>query len=369
MPKRTDANLATERFAVLDGIRGLAAILVILDHFPSPMNTVVMSRALAVDFFFVLSGFVLAHAYSQRLDSGMSAFDFMRRRIIRLYPMYILGSLLGAIMAAVAVSQGQFAMTPQGFGLVSLFAVGFVPTPQHLGGSWGFYSFDHPAWSLAYELVANLAFAALAFMRRPKWIVWWLPIAAASLAYQSFQNQSTDLGWQYHAIDGGLVRIGYEFFLGLVIYSIWKKGYAFTIPAWIALPLLPAMACVGSLLQTENQRIALDVAFQIVVIPIIVAGAANARVSGVTERICSALGTLSFGVYMLHVPLGTLQGQFWRDAPATSPERIPQVLAIIAITLIAAAVTYVIYDKPARAWLMRVTARRRKVPVATTSRA
>lgn len=357
MPKPANANLATERFATLDGIRGLAAIMVILDHVASPLNQVVVSRALAVDFFFVLSGFVLAHAYANRLDSGMSAFDFMRRRVIRLYPMYILGSALGAVLAIVAASRGDFPMTPEGFGLVSLFALLFIPAPPHLGGlAWGFYSFDHPAWSLAYELIANFAFAALAFMRKPKWIVWWLPLAAASLAWQSFQNQSTDMGWQYHTIDGGLVRIGYEFFLGVVIYSLWKRGYSFTLPAWIALPLLPLIACAGSLLHDVNQRIAFDVAMQIVVIPVILAGAANARVTGATERICSSLGALSFGVYMLHVPIAGAMSLIWPVAPEDAALSLLQLVVVIATTLVAAAATYVAYDKPARAGLMRATA-------------
>src|SRR5215510_8290030 len=105
--QKTALASETHRFLVLDGLRGVAAFAVILDHVSSTtLRAWLPGRYLAVDFFFVLSGFVLAHAYSARLACGMTAAGFMKIRLIRLYPLYLLGLALGLLVPVIASLRG-----------------------------------------------------------------------------------------------------------------------------------------------------------------------------------------------------------------------------------------------------------------------
>jgi peptidoglycan/LPS O-acetylase OafA/YrhL len=83
------------QFATLDGLRGVAAIAVTSLHFRFELGKFLLPHSyLAVDFFFVLSGFVLAYAYEDRLSEGMKPIQFLRLRVIRLYPLYLIGTLI-----------------------------------------------------------------------------------------------------------------------------------------------------------------------------------------------------------------------------------------------------------------------------------
>ncbi|MDE6651814.1 MAG: acyltransferase, partial [Paramuribaculum sp.] len=93
---------AKPRYELLDGLRGVAALMVILYHFgeafaTSPVDQQINHGYLAVDFFFVLSGFVLGYAYDDRWKKGMTAANFMLRRVIRLQPMVLIAVIFGVI--------------------------------------------------------------------------------------------------------------------------------------------------------------------------------------------------------------------------------------------------------------------------------
>ena len=97
----THSYLASKpRYEILDGLRGVAAIVVVLFHMfecysPGPMEQIINHGYLAVDFFFALSGFVVAYAYDDRWDR-MGLWDFFKRRVVRLHPMAVFGTLLCA---------------------------------------------------------------------------------------------------------------------------------------------------------------------------------------------------------------------------------------------------------------------------------
>src|SRR5580693_10064467 len=97
------ANLQSKpRYEILDGLRGVAAVVVVAFHIfeahaKSPLNQIINHGYLAVDFFFVLSGFVVAYAYDDRWGK-MTQWDFYKRRLIRLQPMVIMGTIIGAAL-------------------------------------------------------------------------------------------------------------------------------------------------------------------------------------------------------------------------------------------------------------------------------
>jgi peptidoglycan/LPS O-acetylase OafA/YrhL len=108
-------------FVTLDGLRGIAALAIVARHAPVLFNSVSIyvqsdigkptalffESYLAVDFFVALSGFVLAHAYGQRLRGGMPASEFMTVRLIRLYPLYLLALTITSVIAIRQMTKGK----------------------------------------------------------------------------------------------------------------------------------------------------------------------------------------------------------------------------------------------------------------------
>jgi hypothetical protein len=112
---RSPHSARSHRFHLLDGLRGFAAILVVLYHMPPYLQRwfACPNAFLAVDFFFCLSGFIIAYSYEDRILRGMSFRDFCSSRLIRLYPLYFLGSLFGLISVCIlAYGTGSCARTP-----------------------------------------------------------------------------------------------------------------------------------------------------------------------------------------------------------------------------------------------------------------
>ncbi|MCA8900556.1 MAG: acyltransferase [Hyphomonas sp.] len=349
-PAASPLRPAPHRFVVLDGLRGVAALLVISDHIPSALQTALPGRALAVDFFFVLSGFVLAHAYSERLGSGLSPFAFMRARFIRLYPLYIVASLLGVLSLILHVWRRGWVVGGDEFAVVSLFALTFLPCPPLYGWTNAApYPFVGPAWSLFFELVANLVFALLAPLRRLRVLAIFLPIAGAVMLSANFAWGTFDLGWNYHSFAGGFPRIAFGFFAGVFIHELWLRGHRPSVPVWVTLIWLAVIAG-GSWFLPESLRTTYNSAMQIVVIPLLVFTAANSTVRGVPMRVCTFLGKHSYGVYLLHVPIIALSVFL----PAIEyPGGVAFSLAVAGVALGAAWIVYEWIDAPARAWLAR----------------
>ena len=147
-----------QRFLTLEAMRGLAAICVVLMHGERAFGVASpMSGYLAVDFFFLLSGFIMAHAYEDRLDLGLPKRSFLHARLLRLYPLYLVGTVFTVVLAVASiVFRHQNTLWAYTQPLVSLpLAVWILPTPTTVV----LYPLDTPAWSLLLELVANLAFA------------------------------------------------------------------------------------------------------------------------------------------------------------------------------------------------------------------
>jgi peptidoglycan/LPS O-acetylase OafA/YrhL len=183
-PERGSGSLkvAEARFAALDLLRGLAAIAVLLVHFRYGPTGVTLAQKgyLAVDFFFVLSGFVVAHAYEQRLRRGTWLGPFCLTRLLRLYPLYAFASIIG--IAAVYFQPGTDRDT--GHWAVSiLLAVFFLPTPSQFSANPGsLYPFNFAAWSLFWELAVNLLYGVAALQLDKRLLSLLIALGAAGVA-------------------------------------------------------------------------------------------------------------------------------------------------------------------------------------------
>jgi peptidoglycan/LPS O-acetylase OafA/YrhL len=340
------------RFLALDGLRGVAAFAVILDHVSSTtLRAWLPGRYMAVDFFFVLSGFVLAHAYGARLASGMSPLEFMRVRLIRLYPLYLLGLALGLVVPIVASLRGWNEASPLSqIPVIALFGLFFLPAPplyswtgQHL------YPFNGPAWSLFFELAANLVYGLVA--RFLSWRVFAviLPVGAALTTFTVMRHDSVGgPGWLWPHLDAGLARVLYCFFAGVAIYRLRGVIKLPAMPAWTAVLALFAIFWVPA---QGEWRPAYDAFAAIVLMPLVVAFASGAKVNGKVAQVCAVLGLLSYGVYALHVPLMVLTEVTLATLHIDLPFGVLEVFLVAVVAASAAALADHFYDGPVRRWL------------------
>lgn len=154
----TSGQTDGDHLLALDGMRGIAALLVMLHHSywvlgfnPAP------SAHLAVDFFFVLSGFVLALATERWTLRGDNTISMLARRVERLWPIYLIGLCLG-VLSAFSTQQLGLGGAIKAIVKAGLNAF-FIPILSKDGGK--LFPFDVPTWSLFFEIVANAFFIVL----------------------------------------------------------------------------------------------------------------------------------------------------------------------------------------------------------------
>lgn len=291
------------RLNLLDGMRGLAAFCVIVDHVPSePLRFIFAGRYLAVDFFFALSGFVLARAYSDALTDWPGRLRFIKLRLIRFYPMYLLGFAIGLFWSLVSMLKGWSNTTPA-FHLESGVAgLLFLPSPATLridGGS--LFPYDGPAWSLFFELIINIFWALLAFRLRGRSMIFFLAATFLWAGLAVYHASEPGLGWTWTHFFVGLARVSFGFFVGVALYQVSaNRSLLPKVPVWLA--LIPFMFLLTQPV-LRDQRSIFDVIAMGLIIPLTILLAANSTVTGWSAKLCRWLGRVSYGVYIIHVPL------------------------------------------------------------------
>ena len=340
-------------------MRGVAALGIVIYHVPSLAAVLPVSSAyLAVDLFFVLSGFVIAHAYGEKLKGQWSALQFMKVRLIRLWPLYVLGILIAAATTLAPVMSGHApVMSWGGYAKATVTGILFLPTwPDH---AWlPLYPLNIPAWSLLIELVANLV-AALVWRRlSDRWLGAIIAVGAISVIFTSSLGTGLgDEGWRWSTVGGGLARVLFAFPAGIALYRA-KDRFA-------RLGLHPLALALGiALCFTVNVggplRVLYDLAAVLLYCPALVAsGSASRPWKGAAPAFLMA-GQLSYGIYVLHVPLWSLAaaacGLFGRRG--WSDQAWFAFLFVIGV-LVFAWIAGKLYDAPLRGWL---NGRRKPIP-------
>lgn len=296
-----------ERFLTLDLLRGIAALAVALLHLPGWQAKQVLPGAyLAVDLFFALSGFVLAHAYLHRFSQGMTLGQFLKIRATRLYPLYALATLLGAGIMLAAVLTGRDSGTLSDWVSSLVFNLLCLPVPESLSVSIYFpFPFVFPAWSLFWELVVNVLFVVLALHLTGRRLAALLTLGAALLAYSAWTHGSLDSGVGFHSfVDGGM-RVVFSFFAGVGLYRLWRSGSLSRIHAafgQLAVPLAVGLMMAAFMIDAGPWRALFDAGVALILFPaIIVLG--TGPTPDRLHWLCTTLGAASYPLYVLHVPL------------------------------------------------------------------
>ena len=216
----------SQRFHILDVMRTLAAIVVAERHtnllFGGPT---LAGGYLAVDFFFVLSGFVIASAYEERLDKGMTAFRFMQIRAIRLYPLYIAALCIGAL-AFVLSSKTAGTFNSNAFLITILAGLFFIPLPFRITeADPQMFPFNSPSWTLLFELFANVCHAMVLKSMRIRHLLVVIGVSFLLLVAAVLYFGSLDLGYKRTTFVTGFPRVLFSYTVGIVIYrtGLWRR--------------------------------------------------------------------------------------------------------------------------------------------------
>jgi len=338
------------RFLLLDGLRGIAAFVIIVDHVRSEsLLAVLPGRYLAVDFFLVLSGLVLARAYGAILGTPGSTWKFMKTRLIRLYPFYLLGLSLGITIAVLAALRGWSPFIAHEFAIAVGMGLLFLPTPTTIHtDSQALFPFDPPTWTLFFELVANL-FYALTF-RFLSWavLIVLLIILGALSTYGILSSPDVGPGYTWAEFDTGLARILFTFMLGVMLHRILHLAPGYALPAALVAVLFIIVVAFPT---TEDLRRPYDAFAAIVLMPALIFVAAYSKVSGNVARLCKWLGMVSYGVYILHLPIYLAFDIVF----AALGIFVPGALKVLIVAFTAAAITHVVgilFEEKIRAYLM-----------------
>ena len=360
---------------LLTALRAFAALLVVLFHFAartapqSVLHTTFIDHGqLGVDVFFVLSGFILAHVYLDRLSAGRFAHgDFLVNRFARLYPMHLL-------MLAAAILNGLVSMyrglplaiygplvgidpaTGGGAGWNLLANLALV----HAWGTTNGHYFNAVSWSISAETFAYLlfpAFAAAALMFGNKS---WLRLLAALSLYALCEAGARvvlgagldDLSWRF-----GIVRILPEFALGVALYSLGAgKAMSADLLCW----LTPAVVALAVAMMALGAPVVLmPPLFGFVILLL-----ANCEREALVPpdwllRPLVYLGEISYSTYMLHLLLGKVYFNALARLLAYDPHALPawQVVLAVVPMLLASAVTFHVVEQPGRRLLRAVCGR------------
>ncbi len=374
MQKISSAAFADTKphYELLDGLRGVAALLVIWYHVfegfaTSPIDQRFNHGYLAVDFFFILSGFVIGYAYDDRWKTTLTLKGFFKRRLVRLHPMVVMGAVLGAITFCIQGCE-QWDGTAVSFSMVllalllNLFLIPAVPgTGPEVRGNGEMYPLNGPSWSLFFEYIGNILYAL--FIRRfsNRALTALVVLAGAGLAAFAIGSLSgyghLGVGWSLadYNLLGGFLRLSFSFFIGLLMsrrFRPVKIRGAF----WIcsaALAVLFAVPYVGDGESPWMNGI-YDSVCTVLVFPVLVyLGASGKATDRGTAKVCKFLGDISYPVYIVHYPFMYLFYVWLWKENLTFSETWPVAVGLFFGNILLAYLCLKLYDEPVRKWLTR----------------
>lgn len=358
-------------YDLLDGLRGVAALMVIWYHvfegFAFASNSAIETLNhgyLAVDFFFILSGFVIGYAYDDRWGKSLTMKDFFKRRLIRLHPMVVLGAITFCIQGSVQWDGTHVAISMVMLSL--LCTIFFIPAMPGAGyevrGNGEMFPLNGPCWSLFFEYIGNILYAL--FIRRLSNKALTVMVVLLGVALTSFAifdvsgYGNMGVGWTLDGVNflGGSLRMLFPFSLGMLLSRNFKpvkvKG-AF----WICTLVLIALFSVPYLEGAEPVCTnGVYEAFCIVVaFPILVwLGASGSTTDKRSTQICKFLGDISYPIYVIHYPLMYLfYAWLIKNQLYTLGETWQVALCVYALCIVLAYLSLKFYDEPLRKYLAK----------------
>jgi len=321
----TQAFIDTKpHYNLLDGLRGVAAIMVLWYHifegyaFAEGRGIDTFNHGyLAVDFFFILSGFVISYAYDDRWHSSMTLGGFFKRRLIRLHPMLVMGAIIGCITFCIQGCvkwDGSSTATWQiilALVLSMLFIPAYPGAAHEVRGNGEMFPLNGPSWSLFFEYIGNIIYAL--FIRRLSNRLLALFVAVTGVLFTIFAifnisgYENIGVGWTLDNVNffGGTLRMLFPFSLGMLLSRNFKpvKIHGIFWLSSVALFLLfsvPFIPSVNNLCINGIYEIfCISVAFPLIVW----LGASGCTSDKYSTKVCGFLGNISYPLYITHYPI------------------------------------------------------------------
>lgn len=363
-------------YELLDRLRGVAALLVVFYHIFEGLSfaaggtliTTINHGYLAVDFFFILSGFVIGYAYDDRWKRNMTLGNFFTRRLIRLHPMIIMGTIIGAITFCIQGSvqwDGSHVATSAVM-LALLAAMFFIPAYPGAGydvrGNGEIFSLNGPSWSLFFEYIGNILYALFIHRLSNRGLAILVALSGIGLAWFALFDivgyGMLGVGWTLDGANfwGGMLRMLFPFSLGMLLsrhFRPIKIRGAF----WICSAVLLILFCVPYI--EGKSPVCLNGVYELICIALIFPALVWIAASGKTTdkqstRICRFLGDISFPLYAIHYPLMYLfYAWLIKNKLYTFTECWQMAALVYTGSILLAYLCLKCYDEPVRKWLSR----------------
>jgi peptidoglycan/LPS O-acetylase OafA/YrhL len=356
MPESLTPELARpgrrQRFSLLDGQRGLAALIVMLRHCHTTGALLPVAYT-AVDFFFLLSGFVIGYTYEQKLrDRKITTGRFLWTRFVRLYPMILFGTVFGAIPVFAQLILGGY---PIGIGSLlgaffrQLFLIPSPPLIYDVDSLDSIFPFNMPEWSLFFEVLANIAFAMFVFYITPIRLFILAALAAAGLGFATLAHGSMILGVDLQTLPGGLCRIGYSFTMGLLIHRLYnsQRFQLSPILSWLLSGILVALLiCPQSFLLPNEFTFEMFVV--LICFPLLVFLGAHTINGPRLSAVCDFAGRLSYPLYLTHFPIIFVFNWYIERHNPHGSVLVALIILQFSAVIACAVLALLFYDEPLR---------------------
>ncbi len=336
-------------FGTINGLRGVAALVIVAYHSSLYDALNLKNGFLAVDFFFVLSGFIIAYSYDERLRKGGFITEFFLIRLVRLYPLYLLGTLIPLLpISLLAILKGTVIESSFANLRAVPFAFLMLPAPPTIGWQQGLFPLNGPAWSLFLVLVMNMLFALTVRLWTELRILFIL-ICAASILVLEHRFGEISGGWNWVSVHMGILRVLYSFPAGVLIYKLYQKR--------TPLPSIPSPLIVALFIAFVSVPFDCIVPFaRLIGLPILVALAARSEPSITLAPTYATIGTVSYAIYAIHLPLRTILAAVCHKFAL--PQGLPTDVVFIVLMAPACLLIHNLYDIPVRKYLGRKLLRR-----------
>ena len=346
-------------FHTLDALRGIAALGVVTFHMSLAFGSLTATSGyLAVDLFFMMSGVVLSHAYEPRFRSGMGVYGFMRARLIRLYPLYLVGIVLGFAVTLASL----FGRNTQGWDAASLaratlLSLLFLPdlTRQPVDQ---LFPLNVPCWSLFLELLVNLLFVICWPALTSRFLLIVCALTGTAVAIAAGIIGHLDVGSTAGTLAIGLVRTVFGFSVGVLI-ARHVPHERVRVGNVAVLLILVVVGVVIAGRPAAISRAAWDSTCALVVLPVVVAFGTRVDPGAQLRRVATFLGVTSYAVYVFHSPLAAVMNSatrvFNRAGAIVEPPLLG--LVIVVVLLVSCWLVDRYFDIPARRRLARAVPR------------
>lgn len=362
-------------YHLIDGLRGVAAIMVVIYHLgegfcTSPADLWLVNHGyLAVQFFFILSGFVLGYSYDDRWNR-MSIGGFLRRRVIRLQPMVAAGVVLGvaAYFAQGSVTWGGEHIAPIWVVLAGITTFFMIPawagSPLEIRGNAEMFPVDGPLWSLFFEYLGSVIYCLAIRRMSTRVLAWFTALAVVGVGCFAIGNVSgyyhLGVGWSLSGATpwGGVICMLFCFSAGFLMARIFHrlppikvKGAfwwsAAIIVILLSIPYVDYGHCPW--LNAIYETICV-----VVIFPLLVWVAASGETTDrFSTSACNLSGDLSYPLYAVHYPsMYLFYAWVWGNG-ITWGGAWPVALLLVAANILLAWLLLRYYDKPLREWLSR----------------